>query len=115
MGWLDTLIEHFLQIVILPPGLGYVMIGENSSGVRDEKPRAENVQVHFGATPGEADERVVVLVGGRLSAACYSCVAQSRAGSVLAKSEHDMDEANTGLIGLDDSLGKLAFGLNGYR
>jgi hypothetical protein len=31
---------------------------------------------------------------------------------VLAKNEHDMDEANAGLIGLDDSLGKLAFGLD---
>ncbi len=88
------------------------MIGENSSGVRDEKPRAENVQVHFGASPGKADERIVVLVRGRLTATCYPYVAQSRSGGVLAKSEHDMDEADAGLIRLDNSLGKLAFGLD---
>src|SRR5258708_5966390 len=88
------------------------MIGENSSGVRDQKAGAENVQVYFGASPGKADERVVVLVGGRLTAARHPCIAQSRSRGVLAKGEHDMDEANAGLIGLDDSLGKLAFGLD---
>src|SRR5579864_2846867 len=109
---LNTLIEHFFQVVILPPWFGNMMIGKNSSVIRDEKAGAENVQVHFGATPGKAYERVVVLIGGWLTAACHRRVAQSRSGSVLAESEHNMDETNARLIGLDDSLGKFAFGLD---
>ena len=106
------MIEHFLQIVILPPRLGDVMIGENSSSVGDEKAGAEDIQVYFGTIPGKTHERIVVFVGRRFTGARHPSIAESQSRSVVAKSKHNMDEADAGFIGLDDSLSKLAIGLN---
>ena len=57
--WLQALIDQFLQIIILPPRLSHVMIGENSSSVGDEKAGAENIQVYFRTISGEAHERML--------------------------------------------------------
>jgi len=109
---LDTLIEHFLQFVVLPPRLRHMMIGENSSRVGDEKPSAEDIEVYLGTNPCEGEEWIFALIGRRLAAGCQPGIAQFQSAIVLTKSQHDMDKADTGLIGLDDSLSKLAFGLN---
>ena len=60
---------------------------------------------------GEGYERVVVFVGHRLAAAGHTRIAQSRAGSVVAEGQHNMDEADALLIGLDNRLRNLTFGL----
>jgi len=104
------LIHQFLQLVILPPGLGHVMISENLSAGGDEKPCAEGIQVYLRPVPGNAHERVVgsSVVGWPL---LVTRVMQSQAGNVVAEGKHNMDEAHARLIGLDDRLRKLALGL----
>ena len=75
-NWLKALIEHFLQVVVLPPGLGDVMIGEDLSASRGEKPSAESIQVYFWATSGQAQQWVAVFVGCWLATACHPSVVQ---------------------------------------
>src|SRR5258708_29312201 len=108
---LQPLIEHFLQIVILPPGLGHVMIGEDLSAGGGEKPRTKNIQVYFRTKSRKAQERVAVFVGGWLATARHPSVVQSQSGSVFAESKHNVDEADARLVGLDNGLRNLAFGL----
>src|SRR5258708_38759831 len=88
------------------------MIGENSSSVGDEKAGAENIQVYFRTISGEAHERIIVFVGHRLTGARHPGIAESQSCSVLAESEHNVDEADAGFIGLDNSLRKLTVGLH---
>src|SRR5207244_8361381 len=108
---LKTLIEHLLQIIILPPRLGHVMIGEDLSAGRGEKPSTKNIQVYFRTAPGKTQEWVVVFVDGWLATARHSGVVQSQSRSVFAEGKHNMDEADTRLIRLDDRLRNLALGL----
>jgi hypothetical protein len=105
------LIEHFLQIIILPPRLGHVMIGEDLSAGRCEKAGTKNIEVYFRTISGKAQEWVVVFVGRWLATARYPSVVQSQSGSVLAEGGHNMDEADARLIGLDNRLRNLALGL----
>jgi len=88
------------------------MIGENSSSVGDEKAGTENIQVYFRTIPGEAHEGIAVFVGRRPAGARHPGIAESQSRSLLAESEHNVDEADAGFIGLDDSLSKLTVGLN---
>ena len=98
--WLNALIEHFLQIIILPPRLGHVMIGEDLSAGGGEKSCAKHIQVYFRTSPGEAQERIIVFVGCRLATARHPGIVQSQSGGVVAEGKHNMDEADARLIGL---------------
>src|SRR5947208_9308075 len=103
--------RHLLHIIILPPGLGHVVIGKDLSACGSEKPSAKNIQVYFRTSPGEAQERVVVFVGRWLATACHSSVVQSQSSSVFAEGKHNMDEADARLIGLDNRLRNPALGV----
>src|ERR1700678_889147 len=87
------------------------MVSEDLSAGRGQKPSAKNIQLYFGTIPGEAHERVVVFVGSRLTTARHSRVVQSQSGSMLAEGEHNMNEADARLVGLDNRLRNLALGL----
>jgi len=84
--WLKTLIEQFFQIIILPPRLGHVMIGEDLSAGGGEKSGTKNIQVYFRTTSGKAQEWIVVFVGRWLAAARYPSVVQSHPGSATRPS-----------------------------
>ena len=87
------------------------MIGEDLSAVGGEKPGAKNIQAYFRTIPGKAQEWVVVFVGRRLATACQPGVVQSQSGGVVAEGNHNMDEADARLVGLDNRLRNLALGL----
>src|SRR5262249_6238122 len=101
----------FLQIVILPPGLGYMMVGENLAAGGNEKPGAKKSHVHFRTAPGKAHQRAVVLISGRLATARQSGVTQSGSAGAVPESKHDTDEADARLIGPDNRLRHLALSL----
>src|SRR5271156_938059 len=87
------------------------MVREDLPAGGGEKPSAENIQLYFWTVPGEAHERVVVFVGRWLTTARQSRVVQSQSGSMLAEGEHNMDEADARLVGLDNRLRNCALGL----
>src|SRR5260370_23807169 len=108
---LKALVEHFLQILILPPGLGHMMIGENLCVGGGEEPCAKSIQAYFRSVAGEAHKWVVVFVSGWRATAGNLSVVQSQPSGVVAESQHHMDEADAWLIGLDNRLRNLALGL----
>ena len=91
--------------------LHHVMIGEDSSTLRDKKSGAENIQAYFRTIAGKAHEWVVVFVGRGFATARESGVMQSRSASVIAETKHNMDQADAGSIGPDNRLRECAFGL----
>src|ERR1700744_2585189 len=91
---IKALIEHLLQIIVLPPWLCYVVIGENLSAGGGKKPCAKNIQVHLGTIPRNTHEWVVVFIGCRLTAARHLRVVQSQSGCVIAEGKHNMDKAD---------------------
>src|SRR5258707_10280615 len=108
---LKPLIEHFLQVVVLPPRLGHMMIGEDLSTSGGEKSRPKRIQVHFRSAPNEAQERVAMFVSLRFATAGHLSVVQFQSGSAFSEGKHNVDKANTGLVRLDDRLRDLALGL----
>ena len=52
--WLKALIEHFLQFVVLPPGFGDMMVGEDLPIIGSNKPGAENIKVYLWTDPCKA-------------------------------------------------------------
>ena len=109
--WLKPLIEHFLQIIVLPPRFGQVMIGENLSSSGGEKSRTKSIQVYFRSAPSEAQERVVMFISLRYATAGYLSLVQAQSGSVRLDGKHNVDKADAGLVRLDDRLRHLALGL----
>src|SRR5262244_3985176 len=107
---LKTLIEHFFEIVVLPPRLGDMMVGENLSVGRSEKSGTKNSHVYFRTAPAKARERVVVGIGGRLATAGQPGVMQSQSRLVVVERNHDSDETDARLIGPDNRLRHLALG-----
>src|ERR1700691_3797133 len=87
------------------------MIGEDLSAGGGEKSSTKNIQVYFRTISSKAHEWVVVFVGYWLATARHPRIVQCRSGSVVAKTEHNMDEADARLIGLDNRLRNLALGL----
>src|SRR6266851_635173 len=102
--WLKSLIEHFLQIIILPPRLRHVMIGENLPVGGGEKPSTKSIQVYFRTTPGQAQERVLMFVSLRLAIARNLGIVQSQSGCVLSEGKHNVDKADARLIRFDNRL-----------
>lgn len=65
--WLDALVEHLLQFVVLPSGFGHVMVGEDLSVIGCKESSAKNIDVHFRADPCEAHQ-----------GDCWTCRSQAR-------------------------------------
>jgi len=100
---------------MLPPRLRNMMIGENLSVMGCEKPRPENINVHFRARSSEAQQWVVVSVGCRLAITRHPGVVQSQSGRMIGKRKYNVDEADARFIGLDNRLRHLAFTLEFFR
>src|ERR1700722_9790753 len=87
------------------------MVRQNLSAGRGEKPSAKNIQVYFRTVPSDTHQWVIVFVGRWLATGCHPSVVQSQPGRVVAEGQHNMNEADTRLVRLDDCLRKLALGL----
>src|SRR5215469_2663804 len=87
------------------------MIGEDLSLVRDEKSRAKNIEVYFRTSTVDAEERVVMLVSHRFARAGNADVVQFQSRRTITEANHNMNEANAGLVGLDNRLSDFAFSL----
>src|SRR5260370_35617811 len=101
---LKALVEHFLQILILPPGLGHMMIGENLSVGGGEEACAKSIQAYFRFVAGEAHEWVVVFVSGWRASAGTLGLLQSQPSAGVAESQHHMDVTDAWFLGLDNRL-----------
>src|SRR5215471_12343270 len=67
--WLNTLLRHLLQIVVVPPRLGDMMIGEDLSFVGDEKSGPENINVYFRTVARYSNKRIPMVVSHRFAGA----------------------------------------------
>src|ERR1700746_2875166 len=107
---LKALIEHLLQVIVLPPGLRHVMVGEDLPSSGCKKSRTKNIQVYFRSAAGQAQKRVVMFVSLRLAISRHLGIVQSQSGCVVAKGKHNMDKTDARFVRFDDRLCHLPLG-----
>src|SRR5262249_43554927 len=94
-----------------PPRFGHMMIGEDLPVVGDEKAGAKNIQMYLRTGAGDAQEGVVVLVRHGFACAGYARIVQRQFRRPVPKTDDNMNKAYAGLVGLDNRLRDLTFGL----
>src|SRR5262249_42740310 len=92
-----------------------MVITQDLPARRDEKTRTKNIEVHFRTAPGDAQERIVVLVGHGFTGACDSGVVQRQSCCVITEADNNVNQANTGLVRLDNSLCNRSFALQSFK
>src|SRR5262249_39721888 len=86
----------------------HMMVCEDLSVGRDQKAGAEDVEMDLGPGAGEAEDGIVALVGERIACGSHTGVVKRESTVVVAEGKHHMDEANAGLVRLDDVLREAA-------
>src|ERR1700751_147001 len=108
---LEARIEHLLQSFVVPPGLGYVMVGEDLSVIGCQESCAKNIEVYLWSVFCKAHQGVVGPVGHRLTGWGERRVMQFLAGLVIVECQHNMDKTDARFISVDNRLCEVPLAL----
>ena len=104
---LQSLAGNRRDFVILPPGFGYVAIGDHASAWSGDESCAENIELHFRAFSLERQYRIAFTVLYRFAVFVKAAVTQPASGSLVVESDGNMQQAN----GLDIQRNNALCGL----
>ena len=103
-----AVIGQLLEVVVLPPRLGDMVVGDDAAVAGDEEAGAEDIdaEVRAGAFGVELDHALFVdagLAGG------VSHDADGFAGSAIEKFDDNVKQADAGAVIVNDGFGNFAF------
>src|SRR6266849_7684411 len=113
-GGIEPLARNGGKLVILPPGLRDVVIGENAASADDEA-GAEEISANFGCAAFQCVDRVAITVVERLAIRIDPAVAQGATGSPVDEGDGYMEEAHAWRISPDHLFRGLRLGLHAFE
>src|SRR5262249_26962246 len=111
-SWLQfvRLLQQFCNVVVLPPRLNNGMIRDKPAIGGDEESRSKSVHAHFGTDAAELHLRPAIGISGR-AVGSHGGIAKNQAGTLVAETEHNMQQANARRVRANDVLRHRSLGL----
>jgi len=105
---LKALRRDVVQLIIFPPRLGDVTIGDDAPVCAGEEAGAEDVYLHFGTAAAGGEERIAVAILQRIAFGIEAGVAERLAALLFAEGDRNMEQANAAEIQRNQILNGVA-------
>src|SRR5439155_10582816 len=97
------------EILVVPPRLDHVMVGEDTAACGHKKPRPQRMHQEFWPSPFEREYGITLVVQRRSAVRSEPGIMQVPRGGLLLKTHCQMNQANARGIGANDLLSQESF------